>query len=413
MDNILKEEINNHLKSLDNKNSKKFKKVMNELFLLKADKLADNIGSVEKDGNNEIASENWEWLLDQLATSIAHDEESWNEYFGKIKLAILTNKYFTKRDPVKQENLESYLKINIKPYFTALQNYVDISDFKNKVYKLPSDIAFCLVRYCFYVNEDLSVKIKVSKEDLRKNILKLKDLRLKVAENISSISKGYKNILDFDEIISLYDNGLFLEDNFINRGITEFLAKLISNENAKGKLLDITSNAVLKNIHKNIQTFPAYMNHTNDIKVEVDTNYFSSKGEQIGKKFENYLDLTIDGDFDGYVVDGESVFKEPQRLLKPVQSSMMQLDASGNPMEFDSGAGGMDLGGGSAGGMVAGGLDGDLPGGDFAEPGTEGEIPGIDDDGTPVPSDEDGLPQEFGTVEDNNETADDPDDEKK
>jgi len=409
---IINEEINKYMEDFDLKESKKVSKVLKELFFLSTDKLMNNIGSVETDDSNAIATENWELFVDSLTQAVQEQQDLWSIGIKNIKSKILTFKYFTKKDLIDLKSLESYLRMEIKPFFTAMQNYVDSNDFTNKFFNLPTELLYNLVRYMFMLSPDLKSSVKITNDDLKDNINRLIELRMKVADKISKISNGYVDIMDIQEIKSLFDNGVVFEDNFINRGICEFVIKLCNHNVAKDKMNDFLSGAIILDMKRMAENSAAYIAHIASIREETGSEYFSVNGEQIGKRFDNEIDIVKNSNYEGYIVDKKSRLKEPNERITPTVAP------------WDSNQPGMMPGeeGGSTGG-AAGGSGGDTGGplgnadynGDFAPDGAEGQIPGVDDeagsedageigvegDGTEMPKDEDGLPEEFGTQEDN------------
>jgi hypothetical protein len=411
---LINEEIDKYMKKVRLDNPKNIENVLNELFYLSTDKLMNNIGSVEADSSNEIATENWDMFIDGLTQSIHDEQETWRLGIHNVKLKILTYKYFSRKEMVKTASLESYLRMEIKPFFTALQNYVDSKDFVMKFFQLPSHILYAIVRYMFFINKDLSKSVRITNDDLKKNIDRIKGKRIEVAIKIGKISNGYADLFDVKEIKDLYDNGVLFEDNFINRGINEFVYKLTNHKEAKNNMIDRFSGAMVTDISNQACESSAYIAHIASIRSETGAEYFSSNGEQIGKRFDNELDLIKEKNFEGYIVDKKSRLKEPN---EKINTGIMPWEdnSAGSGVPGDEGAGPGGSGGGSGGGDSFGNAD---FGGDFAAPGEEGEIPGVeggpefaDEDGTPMPEDENGLPEDFGTVEDNGGDTPEPDEE--
>ena len=413
MDNKIKgfinEEVDRYIRGMKLDDPNKIVNVINELFYMSTNKLMTNIGSVEADGNFAIASENWEQFIQNLTDSITEENETWLLGIKNVKLKILTYKYFTMKDMIQKETLESYLRVEIKSYFTALQNYRDAGDFMMKFFQLPTNILFAMVRYLFFLSPDLNKSIIITNDDLRKNIERVTKLRLHVADKISKISNGYADIFDVKEMKDLYDNGILFEDNFINRAINEFVYKLTSHKEAKNSMLERFSGSMISDLNSQSNDSAAYLAHIKAIRNETGTEFFTVNGEQLGKKFDNELDLLKNKKFDGYIVNKESRLKEPHEKINTGVMPWEANSEAGAGEEGGAGPGG-DMGGGSA--DFGGGDFGNADfGGDFAPPGSEGEIPGSEEeDGTPMPDGEDGLPSDFGTVEDNTESSPEPDD---
>lgn len=415
---ILAEEVNSNVDRLKIKDPGQVVTVLKELFFLNTNKLINSIGSVESDTKNGIADESWDWFVDTLSKSVVEKQEEWTKAIKEIKAKILTNKYFSRKEMIGVDSLEAYLRKEIKPYWSALQNYTDLEDFKNKIFNLPSDLLYALVRYLFSISDELKDKVKVSNADLRDRINTVMQLRMRVAERISQVSNGYQSVLDMKEVKELFDNGILFEDNFINRGICEFVMKLMNHDDAAKRLKDTFAPSMLKDLKKQIEMASSYMEHITSIKNETGREFFSTKGEQIGKRFDNEVDTVKNKKYDDVVIDKDSRLKEPKEKLSTVDLPWESGGGTpaGGEQSMDGAAGGPPGGGapsdgGSGGFGGGGGGDFDM-GGDFAPPGTEGEIPGEEGeegtegaapeaDGTPMPDDETGLPADFGTVEDN------------
>lgn len=421
---LLTEEINKNVDRLKVKDPKAIVEVLKELFSMNTDKLIGNISNVEVGSKNTIAQESWDWFLDTLAKSVAEDQDNWLAAIKEVKLKLLTFKYFSRKEMIGVDAIEQYIRREIKPYWAALQSHVDLPDFRNKVFQLPVEMQFALVRFMFAISDELKERVKVTNADLKDNINKILQMRMKIAERIGQVSNGYQSVLSMKDVKELFDNGVIFEDNFINRGICEYIMKLLNHEQANARLKETFSSAMLKDLRKQIETASSYMEHIVSIKNETGREFFSTKGEQIGKRFDNEIEIVKNKDFEGYVVDKHSRLKEPKEKVAKVD---LPWEAGGGSPEGgfegpDGAAGGPggasspSDGGGSFGGggfSGGGGFGGDF-GGDFAEPGSEGEIPGLEGegedgenpigaegDGTPMPSDETGLPTDFGTVEDN------------
>ena len=411
---IINEEINKYVDKFDLK-PKQIVSVLNELFTLSTSKLMDNIGSVESDNNKEVATENWDTFIDSITNSIEEFPEEWFANLSNIKKKILTYKYFTRKDLIQQNRLDGWLRIEIKTYFTALQNYVDNKDFMGKFFNLPTELLYNIVRYLFMLNDNLKSSIKITNEDLKENIPKLLQLRLKVADKISKASKGYIDLLDLKEIKELYDNGLLFEDTYINRGINEFVVKMLNHKEAVMSIMELFSGSTINDIKKTAESCSSYITHISCIRNETGEEFFAATGEQIGKRFDDQIELIKTQQFDGFVVDKKSRLKEPNARINTAEKPWENKNSETSKSNTENGIGGSgDSGGGSGtGGSFGGGGFGNADfGGEFAEPGAEGEVPGAEDegaigqeeDGTPMPNNEEGVPEEFGTVEDNTST---------
>lgn len=411
IDRILESEMDSMINKLKLSSSKDVKKVMKELFSMSTNKLMNNMGSVEANEHNQIAKENWDFFIQNLTSAISEEQDLWFKNIKEIKLKILTYKYFSKQDLIKVENIDNNLRMEIKPYFTALQNYIDFTDFRHKLLTLPTELLYNIVRYMFYISPDLNKSIKITNEELKDNVNRLLGLRMEIIKRISAVSKGYQNIIEFREIKELYDCGVAFEDNYLNRALAEFIVKMSNHHKAFEKLKDLYPGAILKDLKNQAETSSAYLSHINAIKSETGYEYFTTNGEQIGMKLENEIELVKKGQYDGYVINNDSRLKEPHEKIKTIDSSNLESTptADGSDSDGSGGGGGGFSFGGVSGGALDMGLGNADMGGEFAEPGEEGEIPGIDDtgeigveaDGEPMPDGEDGKPIDFGTEEDN------------
>lgn len=423
LDRLMEQEVNRMVNRLNLSNHNDVKNVLTELFSMTTNKLMDSIGSVEANEHNQIAKENWDLFIQHLTSSIQEEQELWFKNISEVKLKILTHKYFTKQDMMKVENIDGYLRMEIKPYFTALQNFIDYTDFRHKVLTLPTDLLYNLIRYMFYVSPALGKAAVVKNADLKDNINRLLGVRMSVVEKINKISKGYQNLFDFRELKELFDCGVVFEDNYLNRAICEFVVKMTNHGPAAEKLRDLYPGAILKDLKNQAENTSSYIQHVTAIKSETGVEFFTKNGEQIGTRLENEIELVKGAQYDGYVVDNNSRLKEPHDKVKPVAAENIPSSAApsdGGDAESGGGPGGGGFGGGPSGGGALGMDLGNADfGGEFAPEGAEGEVPGAEDeagvddtgavgaeeDGEPMPVGEDGVPTEFGTEEDNTPDA--------
>lgn len=417
---IIEEEIDRCVKTLNLSSKKDVKKVLNELFTLSTNKLMDNIGSVEANEKNQIAQENWDQFIQNLTNSIQEENDLWLHSIKEIKLKIITYKYFTRNDLQNVDTLEGFLRMEIKPFFTALQNFIDFTDFRHKVLTLPTNILYNLVRYIFNISPELNDVIIIKNSDLKENITRLIDLRMNILNHINEISKGYKNLLNFKELKELYDCGVMFEDNFLNRACSEFVIKMTNHNGAATKLMDQFPGAVLKDLKHIAENTSACISHISSVKMEETTEFFTANGEQIGNRMENEIELVKSNNYDGYVVSKGSRLKEPNEKVKAVSIDSIPSSGGGLDGEGNLSSGGAGGGDGTTDSALDLGLGNADFGGDFAAPGEEGEVPGAEDtgeigveeDGTPMPDGEDGTPIDFGTEEDNSPTPEENTSEK-
>lgn len=386
---ILKEEIDSLLTEFDLK-SPKSKQVLNELFTMNIANFMKNIGSQEIDEGSEIDTELWEWFLNTINESIQELPEEWLELFKEQKMKILCFKYFTRKDLLDVDDLEKDLRTNIRKYFTALQNYTDLEGFKEKISNLPSELLSNLIRYLFKVSPELNDKVKITKPVFTERVKELKEERLKMIEAISFISKSYKNVFDISKMKILIDNGLFFEDNLLNRAVNEYIVKLTGNKVASQKIKETFSNTLNFDLQSQTESSSAYIAHIESIKTEQSMPYFTDKGYQIGNRFSNEIDLVKEKDTENKLIDKDSVFKEPKGTINDV---VPPWDSQNNEPLDSTGEGGNS--GGSSGSSGGGGasfgnsFNSDIPLGDDAEPDTE------------LPTDDQGFPVDFGSEETN------------
>lgn len=423
---ILNEEVDKYVDELNINSPVEVKKVLTELFSMTPGKLMNSIGSVEVDNNKGLDDSNWDYFLDTIRQACHENSQIWDVAMANVKLRMLCYKYFSREDFMPLAELPQTIRVEIKTYFTALQNYVDFNDFTGKFFDLPTDLLYKIIRLMFATSDDFSKKAKVNNEMLKDYIGEMKKMRMRIADQISRVSNSYKTSIDLMEIKELYDSGILLEDNYINRGINEFVVKMLKHNDSSKKLEDKYNLTMLKYMFRTAESSAAYVNHINDVKSESGYEFFSSNGEQIGKRFDNEIELVKDKRFEGYVIDRESRLKEPNAKVNSVVAPWEGGSAPGQmPGDMGAEAGGVDSfggGGTSAGGggmdFAGGGFDEPMVDDGFAAPGEEGELPGgvdengfkipdekteggEEEDGTPMPVDDQGIPQDFGDIEDN------------
>ena len=158
---VLFEEIDNFVKQIEFSEPENNKKVLNEIFAFDYNTFMKDMGSQEIDKDTEIGTEMWDWLIQTINESVKQDPEAWLKIFKSQKLKTLCYKYFTKNEPIGKEKLETYLKKNIRTYFTALQNYSDLEGFRNKIENLPSVLLSNLIRFLLLFSEELKKEVKI------------------------------------------------------------------------------------------------------------------------------------------------------------------------------------------------------------------------------------------------------------
>ncbi|MEO6305582.1 MAG: hypothetical protein ABIP51_20630 [Bacteroidia bacterium] len=403
---IIEEEVEKQSKkfSVDSDDLKFF---MTELFSFNSSKLLTSLGNQDEilDSKDLLPEEFWQSLIDIINESYSDLSEEWETSFKEIKLQILCNKYFTKKELVSLNELEKSLRLDIKKYFSSLQNYTDTENFKERFFNLPNHILINFTRYILNKSAALNKKISLKKQDVKEEILKLKTERKKFIDKISFLSNKNVSSLDLTEAKKLIDNGLFYEDNLLNRGVCEYLYKLVNHSTASEKIIETFNSTFLNDLKQSLEESNSYLSHISSIKNEETAEYFSTTGIQIGRRFDNEIDAIKNPDKDS-IIDEDSIFKEPKGRIKSTFNWDGNEPSDG---ESETGAdadgdmgGGSDLGGG--GGFSGGGgtdsfsgptggeetVDLDMPDGTTAPEGEEGMPPG-----------KDGLPVDFGTPESN------------
>ena len=325
------------------------------------------------------------------------------------------------------DDVEKDLKLNIKKYFSALQNYSDLDNFRDKFFNLPSEMTKNFSRYILNYSKKLNTEIPIDKKELQDRIKGLAADRKKIIEKIALVSKKYQSVLDLTKIKELYENGLFFEDNYLNRGVNEYISKLC-NSNAGTRVKDMFNATFLQDIQSQAENCASYLAHIRSIKTEEGQEFFTAKGFQVGVRFDNAIDVSKKNETqEGLVIDKDSRFKEPKSKIKP---ATLPWEQGGAEVAGDGDASGGLEGGGAGGGSMGGGMSGggdfgagfsgpsgvdDIPpgeaggtgaggpsdtseeGGEESEGGTDGGAEGDMD------TDADGFPEDFGTAEDNSE----------
>jgi uncharacterized membrane protein YgcG len=358
--------------------------------------------------------------METLNQSFQENKKEWVEQFKAQKLKILGYKYFTKQNFIKLDEVERNLKTNIKKYFTALQNFSDMDDFREKFFNLPFELLANFCRFILNKSRELNSKLKIDKKELLERIKQLKDDRNNVIQKISQVSHKYQSTLDLKQVKELYDNGVFFEDNFLNRGVNEYMVKLLNHKEAAQKIRDTYNTAFANDLKSQAENNPSYIAHIESIKKEEGKEYFTFKGMQVGTRFDNEIEVanSKEGEKDGYVIDQKSRFKEPSSKIKDTTLPWEKQDETLPDEEGGAAAGGASGGGasggsgGSGGGLTnGGGINYEPPelGGAEDADGNPIDIYGDEnaegEEGGEMPTDENGLPVDFGTPESNPEGA--------
>ena len=432
--NILLEEIDQFVDNINIKDKHKTREIIHELFTMSKTNLLKDMGAQDIDDeglNEEMDSELWEWFLDTCSQSIHENSNAWIDLLHKEKLKTLCYKYFTKEDLLKVDKLESDIRVKIRKYFTALQNFKDLNQFQEKISNLPSELLTNFTRYILLLSPELKEELKVTKDEFKKRVKTLKDERMKMIEKISLISKKYQSVLDITKLKELYDNGCFFEDNLLNRGVNEYVVKLLNYDAAAKKIKDDFSNTFVLDLKSQSENSVSYTEHVQSIKQETGKEFFTENGYQIGNRYENEIEIVKSKETEGEIIDNDSIYKEPTGKIKDValpwetntdeQNDESETDEDGNPIGVGtgSGSGGMDFGGGGGGSLGGGDFDFEEPTEDGVSPdevGATGDMGGGNvgggtmsdmDTETELPKDDEGFPVDFGSQETNPEAVED------
>lgn len=355
------------------------------------------LGSNLKTGtNNQISQESLDWFIGMLTKSINSYQTEWFEFFRKYKKMILCYKYFSKRNLVSTEELKSVLKFELKKFYTPLQMATDELDFFEKICMLPSRINFIIIRLCFDISKELDNIVILNRKEIREEVKRLRKIRLELAENVNNVSLYYQDVFNVQSFIEVFDNGLLFEDNFINQGINDFFIKLIQDETARKNLQDYKLNSlVINEIEKEITGYVSYTNYKKGIS-DGKPEFFDIKGQQVGKRFENVIELVKGNeDLTDYVIDFDSRFKEPNSKINYTPANEPEFDEVGE-LDGEEGAGAVSNSGGGGGGSFSNDADIDVP--DFGSPEGGIETGAVESGGEDVNTEEqtDELPDDFG-----------------
>ena len=427
---VLFEEIDNFVNQIEFSGVENNKKILNELFAFNYNTFMKDMGSQEIEKDTEIGSEMWDWLIQTINESVKQAPDAWLKIFKEQKLKTLCYKYFTKNEPIGKEKLETYLKKNIRMYFTALQNYSDLDGFRNKVENLPSILLSNLIRFLLLFSEELKKEVKVSKDEFKKEIELLLKERFKFIEKLDMISKKYQSNIDLTMLKKLVDNGLFYEDTVLNRAVGEYVFKLLDHKDAVKNIREYYTNTFVADLKDQIQDSESFMRYTERVKNNEDINFFTEKGKQVGNRLSLQIEIIKDKKFDESIIKKDSRVNEPIDTIKSVPSPLEYPEEGGeenqdNSDGFGGGASGTTGSGGGSPDGGSGGGGGSFGGGggvdfgtdtsdinpEFDEDGNEISGTGGEDGGTgepgetELPTDEDGLPVDFGSEETNPEAA--------
>lgn len=398
-------------------NEVQLKKFIKEFFAIDYSQILKPFNSDDEfvyDDEAALPSELWEGLIEDLNVSYSENKKEWDEKFYEIKLQIICNKIFTKKDLIELQKVEEDLKINIKRYYSSFQNAVSPKNFMERFFNLPNDLLVNFVRFILNESVKLNSLIKISSEDVKKRVEELKKERFKIAKKIQFISNKNITVFEIKKVKDLYNNGIFHEDNFINRGVNEYLYKLLHHPIASEEISTRFNETFISDFINNIETSNAYLSHIQSVNEGETNEFFTPNGLQIGRKFDIEIEAVERKEFDNYVIDKDSIFKEPNDKIKTNFMWAEEPSAKGDsssggktPIPVRGGDGGFSMGGSGGFSMGGGGGSFDFDAGS--------ETVDVDEDGfegTPMPTGDDGLPTDFGTIETNASEDSNEDDDK-
>ena len=398
---IIEEEIKLQSEKF-NLEPKELKTFLNELFTFNTSKLLKNMGNQEEilDEKDSLPTEFWEGIIDNINNSYSEYPEDWEKELLQIKFQIICNKYFTKKNLTELSEIEDTIRVEIKKFFSSLSNFSDNEDFKNRFFNLPSALLVNFSRYLLNNSTELNKKLKISKEEVQERIKLLKKERDKIIKKLSFISNGNVTVLEIKRIKMLADNGVFYEDNFLNRAINEYLFKLINHDEASEKIIDSFNSTFINDLKKNVEESASYLSHITSVKNEETSEFFLPSGLQIGRKFDNEIELLKNKDFEDSIIDKDSIFKEPNGRINSTDFAWGGTNDGAVAGEDSEGTTAGGAGSGSGGGGFSGGGSIDS----YSGPSGGSETVDVDGGEPGMPAGEDGFPTDFGT-EDSNETV--------
>jgi len=373
-----------------NVNPNETTKILKELFIFDQSNMLKQLGSQEEllDEKDELPLEFWEEIIELINESYNENPKLWIKKLKEVKEKILLFKYFTKQDMIDLDSLEKNLRIDIKKYFSALQTYKTLDDFCEKFFNISRDVLFNFTRFILNKSEELNRHTSFSKDELFDKIEDLKKERKKIIDKISFISNKNPTFLELTKIKELFEIGLFYENNYLNKGVCEFIYKLLSSNNIEDKLNEYYTSYFVKDFLKLIESTNSYISHNSELRDGTGSEFFTDKGLQIGRRFDIQIESIKNNDMNSFIIDTKSIFKEPYAMIN---TSFKQNETSidtktGNEdLNTDSTTGGFSGSGFSGGSEIS------------AEPLTGGEV--TPDSGDELPKTKDGLPVDFGTTE--------------
>lgn len=368
-------------------------KVLKELFTFSTSKLLKDLGNQDEilDEKDSLPNELWLLIIDNINNSYAEFPDEWEKELLERKKQIFSYKYFSKQELEDLDKVESKIKVEIKKYFSSLQNFISLEDFKDRFFNLPNNLLINFTRYLLNKSNLLNKKLKVNKEDIKERIKSLKEDRMKFIKKISFISNGNISSVDLTELKKLVDNGLFFEDNLLNRGVNEYIYKLINHKVASEKIVDSFNSTFLNDLRDQVEKSKSYLSHIKSIKNQESAEFFEVTGVQLGRRFDNEIEIVNKKEYDDSIIEDDSIFKEPHGRINVTGINWdddMSTSADGESSDMSSGSSGGGFSGGSGGG-----------GSSFSGPTGGDEVVDIEADGEPLPTGEDGFPKDFGTEE--------------
>lgn len=308
---IIEEEIENFTNNLT--------KSQEKVVFLENNTILDSLMKVnEYDSNNQIIDENWNWFKQTLikATSIPIFQHNCKV----INSQLFAVKQFTKINFMIAESAEEEIKFELKKYFINLK-VTDINEFVNSFFDLPFEFTSLVVRYVANVlvpekKQVLVPKLKEAEENFKIILKKRED----VIKTINNISKGLETNLPVADIMLLLDTKAFFEDNPLNIGVLEYLARTI--KHAGEKLNATFGREKVQLMLQQILVLPSYQKHITEIAKDKNNAFFTNKGTQNTNKQITFDDLvTKQYNPEDYIPKPSKIEPEPEAKPKETEPS--------------------------------------------------------------------------------------------
>lgn len=301
---IIEEEIENYSKLISLENKKKILVKENNAVL-------DSLLKVDEyNCNNQIIEENWNWFKQTLIKVV--DIPIFQHNSKTINSQLYAVKHYTNINFMIAESVEDEIKFELKKYFITLK-VDDINEFINSFFELPFEFTSLVVRYVANVLIPEKKKLLVpSIKDAKENLEIINKKRDEIIQSINNISKGIDTNLSIVDVMLLLDIKAFFQDNPLNVGVLEFLARTIKYSGEK--LFSTFGKAKIQLMLQQILTLPCYQKHLNEIAKNKANAYFTSKGMQNKEKEMSFDDLVTK-----YFNPEEYIPKPKQPEIQPIE----------------------------------------------------------------------------------------------